>query len=102
MIPRWLLIALIVVAQNAPALSRLGLDVTHLCRAQGVEVVYLDATGQVANPVQAPCECLAFDWMPADGAIAISGNEPCTVPPAQAIAGFSGHFRLLSRGPPSL
>lgn len=56
---RSLFIALILIAQNAPAMARLGLDLHQICADQQVEWIWLDAQARAVDPDQAQCDCVA-------------------------------------------
>jgi len=58
MLNRLFLIVLLLMAQNSTALAQLGLDVTVLCKSQGVQVIWLNAAGEKVEPNSAECDCL--------------------------------------------
>lgn len=101
MMRRWLAILLMLLAQNAPALSRAGLEATHLCRVQGVEVIYLNASGVQVEPNQSECDCQSAELLlPANSAASV--GFPRVIPDAFTSAvNALASLNPLPRGPPS-
>lgn len=93
---------LMVVALNAPAVARVGLQSVELCTLHSIDIVWLNASGEKVDIDVAECDCTFVDAIaPLDSsARGLDSAVGFAQPTLQDAVGIGTVY--LARGPPTL